>query len=216
MIETFFGQSPTAGSGYPCWLPHVPRWSHRMNHDVGDSINPVYNSLCLSVCYLPEIRSSVSQYLVQSRYRQVSLLVTVTHDPVANSLVTMSSLWWCITEWAQRYLSVIRSDKSQSRFVPTQQTLSKIPVVHLYSHPVTLWRLVHPKHSYDIRECTISWSKEMILDIRKSLANELHDLCAMLRIGSCPSHHSPNDVIPLSMTSNVHSQETMTIFWSTS
>ena len=28
--------------------------------------------------------------------------------------------------------------KSQSRFVPTQQTLSEIPVVYLYSHPVTL------------------------------------------------------------------------------
>ena len=40
--------------------------------------------------------------------------------------------------------------------------------------------------------------------------------CAMFRIGSCPSHHSPNDVISLSMTSNVHSQETMTICWSTS
>src|SRR3954462_2807543 len=39
---------------------------------------------------------------------------------------------------------------------------------------------------------------------------------AMFRIGSCPSHHSPNDVIPLSMTSNVHSQETMTICRSTS
>jgi hypothetical protein len=32
-------------------------------------------SLCPSVCYLPEIRSSVSSYLVQSRYRQVSLLI---------------------------------------------------------------------------------------------------------------------------------------------
>ena len=77
---------------------------------------------------------------------------TVMHDPVTRHLVTLSSLWWCITEWAQRYLSVIRSDKSQSRFVPTQQTLSEIPVVHLYSHPVTLWHLTHPKHSYDIRE----------------------------------------------------------------
>ena len=77
---------------------------------------------------------------------------TVMHDPMTKHLVTLSSLWWCITEWAQRYLSVIRSDKSQSRFVPTQQTLSEIPVVHLYSHPVTLWRLVHPKHSYGIRE----------------------------------------------------------------
>ena len=77
---------------------------------------------------------------------------TVMHDPVTNALVTLSSLWWCITEWAQRYLSVTRSDKSQSRSVPTQQTLSEIPVMHLYSHPVTLWRLAHPKHSYGIRE----------------------------------------------------------------
>ena len=77
---------------------------------------------------------------------------SVMHDPVTNYLVTLSSLWWCNTEWAQRYLSVIRSDKSQSWFVPTQQTLSEIPVVHLYSHPVTLRRLAHPKHSYGIRE----------------------------------------------------------------
>ena len=77
---------------------------------------------------------------------------TVMHDPVTKHLVTLSSLWWCITEWAQRYLSAIRNDKSQSRFVPTQQTLSEIPVVHLYSHPITLWCLAHPKHSYGIRE----------------------------------------------------------------
>ena len=77
---------------------------------------------------------------------------TIMHDPVTRHLVTLSSLWWCITEWAQWYLSVIRSDKSQSWSVSTQQTLSEIPVVYLYSHPVTLWRLVHPKHSYGIRE----------------------------------------------------------------
>ena len=77
---------------------------------------------------------------------------TVMHDPMTRHLVTLSSLWWCITEWAQRYLSVIRSDKSHSRSVSTQQTLSEIPVMHLYSHPVTLWRLIHPKHSYGIQE----------------------------------------------------------------
>ena len=55
----------------------------------------------------------------------------------------------------------------------------------------------------------ISWSKEMILDNRKALAYELHDLCARLRIGSPPSHHSPNDVIPLSMTSNVDKRVTI-------
>ena len=31
--------------------------------------------------------------------------------------------------------------------------------------------------------CTISWSKEMILDIRKALANELHDLVLGLGLG---------------------------------
>ena len=93
---------------------------------------------------------------------------TVMHDPVTNYLVTLSSLWWCITEWAQRYLSVIQSDKSQSRFVPTQQTLSEIPVVYLYSHPVTLWRLATQGTPTVSGSCTISWSKEMILDIWKS------------------------------------------------
>ena len=77
---------------------------------------------------------------------------TIMHDPVTRHLVTLSSLWWCISEWAQRYLSVIRSDKSQSRSVSTQQILSEIPIVYLYSNPITLRRLVHPKHSYGIRE----------------------------------------------------------------
>ena len=135
---------------------------------------------------------------------------SVMHDPMTNYLVTLSSLWWCIIEWAQRYLSIIRSDKSQSRSVPTQQTLSEIPVVHLYSHPVTLWRLVHPKHfaqSHGLRKWYLTLEK---------LQHTNYDLCARLRIGSCPSHHSPNDVIPLSTTSNVHGQETITIYWSTS
>ena len=60
--------------------------------------------------------------------------------------------------------------------------------------------------------CTISWSKEMILDTRKALSKRTTRSCARLRIGSCPSHHSPNDVIPLSTTSNVHGQETVTIY----
>ena len=118
---------------------------------------------------------------------------TVMHDPVTNHLVTLSSLWWCITEWAQRYLSVIRSDKSQSRSVSTQQTLSEIPVVHLYSHPVTLWRFYTQSTLTVSGSYTISWSKEEILDIEKALAKRTTRSCAMLRIGSCPSHHSPND-----------------------
>ena len=52
------------------------------------------------------------QYLVQSRYRQVSLLVP--YHPATNSLVTLLArlIVMCIPEWAQRYLSDNRSDKS--------------------------------------------------------------------------------------------------------
>ena len=99
---------------------------------------------------------------------------SVTHHPVINSLTTVCTLW---------YLSVTRSDKSQSRFVPTQQTLSEIPVVHLYSHSVTLWRLAHQSTLTVSGSCTISWYEEMILDIRKALAYELHDLVLGLGLG---------------------------------
>ena len=81
---------------------------YRSNH-----YDNIRNSLCLSVCYLPEIQSSVSSCLVQSRYWQVSLL-SVIHHPATNSLVAMLArlILMCITEWAQRYLSDNRSDKS--------------------------------------------------------------------------------------------------------
>ena len=109
---------------------------------------------------------------------------SVTHHPVINSLITLCTLWWCPTEWAQRYLSVTRSDKSQSRFVPTQQTLSEIPVVHLYSHPVTLWRLVHPKALLWYPGVTQSHGlRKWNLTLEKLLANELHDLVLCLGLG---------------------------------
>ncbi|KAE8774877.1 hypothetical protein D1007_52687 [Hordeum vulgare] len=48
---------------------------YRLKLYVKDSYNPVYYSLCPSVCYLSKIRSSVAPYLVQYHYRQVYLLV---------------------------------------------------------------------------------------------------------------------------------------------
>ena len=38
-----------------------------MNHDVKDSIDPVYNSLCLAVFYLPEIRTDTLFNLVTGK-----------------------------------------------------------------------------------------------------------------------------------------------------
>ena len=61
-------------------------------------------------------------------------------------------VWCCITEWAPRYLSVTRSDKSQSWSMLTQGTPSEIPVEHLYSHPVMLRRLMHTRYSFGASE----------------------------------------------------------------
>ena len=79
---------------------------------------------------------------------------SIIQDHVANSLVTLlaSSLWCCITDWDLRYLSVTRSNKSQSWSMPTQQTPSEIPVEHLYSHPVMLRHLIHTRYSSGVSE----------------------------------------------------------------
>ena len=108
----------------------------------------LYRSNCITTYVVPFIngmllaRDSIVGIIIPSSILSPATLFThsVMHHPITNSLVTLLArlIVMCITEWAQRYLSVTRSDKSQSRFVPTQQTLSEIPVVHLYSHPVTL------------------------------------------------------------------------------
>ena len=184
-----------------------------MNHNVKDLINPVYNSLCLAVRYLPEIRSSVSRYLVQSCYWQVSFTPSVTHHPVINSLITLCTLWWCPTEWAQRYLSITQSDKSKSWSMPTQETPSEILVEHIYSHPVTLWRLVHTRYSSGVSGLhdlmvigTYTWHAE-------NDSNKLDMItCYVYSLGLV--HH----IILLmmwsryQMTTHVHGLETIDIF----
>ena len=122
--------------------------------------NPVYNSLCQSVRYLPKIRPLVSQYLVPSYG-----VTNPNLDPFQPN------------RHFRRYL--------QCTFIVTQL---RCDVWYTQSTPTV-------SGSY-----RISWSKEEILDIGKALAKRTTRSCAMLRIGSCPSHHSPNDVIPLSTT----------------
>src|SRR6266496_598540 len=82
----------------------VPTYSTKIF--IGQTAMTTYIPLS-SVCYLPEIRSSVSSYLVQSHYRQVSFTRSVMHHPATNSLVTLLArlIVMCITERAQRYLS---------------------------------------------------------------------------------------------------------------
>ena len=154
-----------------------------MNHDVKDLINPVFNSLCLSVCYLPEIRSSVSNtlfnlvtgkslYSFRNTSSRDQLLDHIVHImmmsyrvgpeiPLRLHGVTNPSLNSCQpNRHFQRYL--------QCTFIATQL---RCDVCHTQSTPTVSG------------SCTISWSKEMILDIRKALANELHDLMLCLGLG---------------------------------
>src|SRR4051812_27066966 len=77
---------------------------------------------------------------------------------------------------------------------------------HLYSHPVMVWCLMsskHPSGEGDKHDLMVEGIR--LLCIRKLIANELYlnDLIFMLRltIGVCPSHHSPNDMTLLLITS---------------
>ena len=46
--------------------------------------------------------------------------------------------------------------------------------------------------------CIISYSEEFVFDMKKAITIKLNDHNAKLTDGSCQSHHSLNDVIPLS------------------
>ena len=63
-----------------------------MNHDVGDSIDPVYNSLCLSGMLLA--RDSIVGIPIPCSILLPASLFTrsVTHHPVINSLVTFAQM----------------------------------------------------------------------------------------------------------------------------
>ena len=157
-----------------------------MNHDVKDLINPVYNSLCLAVLYLPEIRSSACRYLVQSRYRQVfySFRNTSSRDqPLGHFVHIMMMSYRVGPEIPLRLHGVTNPSLDSCQ-----------PNRHFRRYPCTF---IATQLCCDVwytqsiptvsGSCTISWSKEMILDIRKALAYELHDLVLCLGLGL--DHH---------------------------
>src|SRR6266516_1319131 len=87
-------------------------------------------------------RDSIVGIIIPSSISLLASLFTrfVILHPATSSLVTLLArlIVMSITERAQRYLSETWSDKSKSRFMPTQQTCLETPVEHLYNHPVTL------------------------------------------------------------------------------
>ena len=78
-------ETPRSISNSGTWMPILdPPYStrsYRLNLSAKDSYNPVCHSLCPSVCYLPEIRSSVSTYLFQSHLPASLFTRSVIQDP---------------------------------------------------------------------------------------------------------------------------------------
>ena len=60
--------------------------------------------------------------------------------------------------------------------------------------------------------CIITSSKEYVFDMKKAIVIKLNDQCSKLTDMSCPSHHSPNDVIMLSNDNSCPWLENLTIF----
>ena len=155
-----------------CMSILVPTYSTKIF--IGRTFMATYVVPSLSVGMLLARDSIVGIFIPSLISLPASLFTrSVIHHPATNSLVTLLArlIMMCITERAQRYLFITWSGKSQSRFTPTQQTPSEIPVEHLYDHPVTLWRLI--AHKVSLRYPGVAWShgrRNMYLTFKKTVA----------------------------------------------
>src|SRR3954465_1316280 len=107
-----------------------------MNHDARIQSIPYIYSLRLAIFYLPEIRSSVPSYLVQSRSQQVLYSFRNPISLCDNSLNTcLQAVLISITEWARSISLRLGRDKFHlDTYNPTDTFRS--PERHLYDHPL--------------------------------------------------------------------------------
>src|SRR4051812_44171752 len=107
-----------------------------MNHDARIQSIPYIYSLRLAIFYLPEIRSSVSSYLVQSRSQQDFTRSIIRYHFVINSLTTcLKAVLISFTEWARSISLRLGRDKSHlDTYNPTDTFRS--PEKHVYDHPL--------------------------------------------------------------------------------
>jgi hypothetical protein len=119
-----------------------------------DSINPVYKFLCLAIFYLPEIRSSVSPYLVQSRSLQVLFTRSaIQYHPVIKLInhVFVNDVWYWLPSGPTVYLSITGGTNPNLDTCKPTSTFW-LPERHLYDHPLILWQLMISKLSSGTRE----------------------------------------------------------------
>jgi hypothetical protein len=135
-------------------------------------INPVYEFLCLMIFYLPEIRSSASPYLVQSRSQQVLYTRSaIQYHPVIKLInhVFANGVWYWLPSGPGVYLSDMGGTNPNLDTCNPTSTF-RLPERHLYDHPFMVWRLMTSKLSSGTRE----WHYLMVWGIgywhRKSYA----------------------------------------------
>ena len=144
---------------------------------------------------MSEIRSSVSIYLVQSRYR---LMLFYSFRDIPSPWPShMPRNFGCnLTEWAQSIFP------SRGRTNPDLDTYAStytfgIPDVHRYGHPVTVWHLMQSRQPQMI----LIWYESHSQRIRSlrfliiATWTSWHDLVAILMLGDI--HH---DMTSLSRT----------------
>src|SRR3954470_19832585 len=107
-----------------------------MNHDARIQLIPYIYSLHHAIFYLPEIRSSVSAYLVNLVDSKYFTRSVIRYHFVINSLTTcLQAVLISITEWARSISLRLGRDKFHlDTYNPTDTFRS--PEIHLYDHPL--------------------------------------------------------------------------------
>jgi hypothetical protein len=103
-----------------------------------DSNNPVYKLLCLTIFYLPEIWSSTSSYLVQSRSQQVLFThFAIQYHPVIKLInhVFANDVWYWLPSGPEVYLSIM-GGTNPNLDTCNQTSTFWLPERHLYDRPL--------------------------------------------------------------------------------
>jgi hypothetical protein len=119
-----------------------------------DLINPVYEFLCLAIFYLPEIRSSVSPYLVKSRSQQVLFTRSTIQYHLVIKLINhvfANGVWYWLPSGPGSISLRHGRDKSHLDICNLTSTF-RLPKRHLYDHPFIVWHLMTSKLSSSTRK----------------------------------------------------------------
>ena len=200
-------QWPTTGSGNPWWPLCVPLLSLSLEPQTSSP-----HSSCHAIPSLSKIRSPVSPYVVLSRYRQTHLLVLVTLHP--RDLVTfLQAQLMQSHRVGLEYLSVTQNDKSCSWCIHLYISFGNLRDNFMITQlQCDIWCSQGNLRRQWLNMISRSkvWVLRFHIIIMLNFVTVSH--CDTYILGVCPSHHSSNDMTPMSIDINVHDQESLIIY----